>query len=124
MKIIKYLVLSLIITSFSYAQQSGWSLIFRPPDQSATVIDFVDSLHGWVETFGGMRRTTDGGNTWSQTLSENIERLNRISFIDRKNGWAIGSNPTNPYAGIYFSNDSGKTLKPFYYKQGIQLPCG
>ena len=43
----------------------------------------------------GLFHTTDGGKTWKNVLPPEISRnlgINSISFIDKKNGWAVGLN--------------------------------
>jgi photosystem II stability/assembly factor-like uncharacterized protein len=48
---------------------------------------------------GGLFRTTDGGNSWSQTYSGSA--IHSIYFTDTSNGWAV--------RGIMQSNDGGLT---------------
>lgn len=43
----------------------------------------------------GLFHTTDGGKNWKDVLSPEISQnlgINSISFIDKKNGWAVGLN--------------------------------
>jgi photosystem II stability/assembly factor-like uncharacterized protein len=62
-----------------------------PQGNRLAEIQFVDSLHGWIRTDGGtVLRTTDGGNIWEEKLIGKIF-TQKIFFVDRLNGWCIGS---------------------------------
>ncbi len=46
-------------------------------------VQFIDTFHGW--SMGGMRRTTDGGETWSVLGARKF--LDRFFFISPLQGW-------------------------------------
>ena len=105
-------------------QQYGWYVIAQPPGGGIVSIDFVDSLYGWVYNIGvGTSRTTDGGLTWSEPITGNRVILWNLSFLDRKNGWAIGTNFIHD-AAIYKTNDSGKTWQEVYFSYDKDTPSG
>ena len=79
-----------------------------------TAIDFVDSSFGWAVGDGGeIIHTEDGGETWS--IQESADRYQKpwladVSFVDRQNGWAVGSMSGNgpPDGKILHTSSGGK----------------
>jgi photosystem II stability/assembly factor-like uncharacterized protein len=77
--------------------------------------DFVDANHGWLlaqDPVEGesLRRTEDGGTTWSE-LGNPVESRDwayRVAFADRSVGW-LYSQSSGPYA--YQSKDGGVTWR-------------
>jgi len=67
---------------------------------------FVDDNFGWMLTKAGtLMRTTDGGSNWKEEI---IGKLwpQKIHFIDKFNGWCVGSGAP-PY--IMRTKDGGKS---------------
>lgn len=65
---------------------------------------FVDATTGWaVGAFGTIMKTTDGGKTWENQISGTTASLLSVSFVDKNNGWAGGSNT------ILKTTDGGKS---------------
>lgn len=120
MKVLTHVALFFIIICNTYAQEYGWSVIYKPPDAAATVIDFYDSTHGWIESWNGIRRTTDGGRVWSEPFTKLNAVVESIKFFNRKEGWAVASNFT-PTAAVYKSTDSGKTWQELYRNDRIRF---
>jgi photosystem II stability/assembly factor-like uncharacterized protein len=57
---------------------------------------FVNKDTGWVcdaQTFGGVLKTINGGNSWVPQLSDTA-RPNKLFFINKDTGW-VGSNEAN-----------------------------
>ena len=59
-------------------------------------IKFVDENSGWMKTSytNAIYESNDGGNTWDTSLSNILTTISDISFPDRNDGWAVGSNGT------------------------------
>lgn len=55
--------------------------------------------------------SSDGGATWNYSAVTNlVESLNGISFIDASHGWATGSKTIVPRSvGLYYTSDAGAT---------------
>lgn len=63
---------------------------------------FLDSLHGWVAQYVGVRRTIDGGETWSPIIYVGgPENMQATFFLDTLRGWAVG------WHGIGKTTDGG-----------------
>lgn len=55
-------------------------------------VDFINATTGWAVGYGGLiRRTTDGGVTWSQQVSGGGETLYCVSFVNANTGWVSGT---------------------------------
>ena len=80
---------------------------------------FVDENNGWVA--GGyeipyvgrsraiVMRTKDGGLTWESIKSLVIPGINKIHFLDSKNGWAVGRAGNMFATGIFYTGNGGST---------------
>ena len=101
--ILFFMVLALLVLPLkAQTPNYGWSYLSTPQAGSALYsIFFIDSLYGWVEVGSGVKRTTDGGKTWSSTV---IDFRNCV-FANRKIGWSFDG----VFANIYKTNDSGKS---------------
>ena len=44
--------------------------------------------------FGTILRSTDGGTTWKQQLSDDLTTYYGVAFTDRNIGYVVGSNGT------------------------------
>ncbi|MGB2697838.1 MAG: YCF48-related protein [Candidatus Zixiibacteriota bacterium] len=79
--------------------QSGWELLYVGEDVDLLSVSFVDENYGWVGARSydwqfTLFHTTDGGNSWvKQKLpySNSAIGLGKVFFIDRNNGWVVGS---------------------------------
>jgi photosystem II stability/assembly factor-like uncharacterized protein len=99
MKIISKVLLSLIIGTVTLHAQYGWVSAASTTDWLSTVC-FADSLNGWVGgtlqdgVTGVIRKTSDGGTTWtSQTLPVTFA-INKIKFLTPTTGFACGEQGT------------------------------
>jgi photosystem II stability/assembly factor-like uncharacterized protein len=62
-----------------------------PQGNSLEQVTFVDNNYGWMLTIAGtLMRTTDGGSNWIEHIIGKIWSQ-KIHFIDRLNGWCVGS---------------------------------
>lgn len=112
MKIVLFIFFILFICVSISAQPYGWRVIYEPPEGDVSVVEFADSLYGWIMTRNGIRRTTDGGLTWSEPFRNVLCTM--LNFVNRKQGWSVGY---NGFEGIiYKTNDNGKTWYSVYKK--------
>lgn len=78
-----------------------------PTDQNLRDVQFTDSLNGWIVGDEGMiLKTSDGGLTWQQQVSNTLAQLNSVSFVDSLHGWAAGMS-TVTYTGIIVKTSDG-----------------
>lgn len=90
----------------------GWEVLYVWSNVILFKVDFVDSDYGWVigsdyQINQYIFHTTDGGKTWVQQSAPpppgNFPLpFNDIYFIDRQNGWGVGS-----FGDIYKTTDGG-----------------
>jgi len=83
-------------------------------------VDFVDSAHGWIsgcdfigdvfrngsDRYSAVERTTDGGRTWKVSAPDCAGCGGSLSFLDAKNGFALGGRPAHRLAR---TTDGGAT---------------
>ncbi|MBS4028007.1 MAG: T9SS type A sorting domain-containing protein [Ignavibacteriales bacterium] len=92
---------SLIIIAF-YSNvlfaQSGWNQIGTMSDNVNTIF-FTDSLTGWIGGYtnlpgnnGVIRKTTDGGFSWTQQMFPDSNSIFKIKFLNSSTGFAVGGN--------------------------------
>ncbi|MBS1515072.1 MAG: T9SS type A sorting domain-containing protein [Bacteroidetes bacterium] len=55
---------------------------------------FINPLTGWITGTGGIRKTTDGGDTWS-SYALPIQTPYALKFFNANVGWCAGSNGAN-----------------------------
>src|SRR5205807_2953048 len=75
-------------------------------------VSFADLSHGWVAGGGNgapgtILVTSDGGQTWTQQLTDTGGGLVGIAFRDLSHGWAVGYRGT-----VYATTDGGVTWSP------------
>jgi photosystem II stability/assembly factor-like uncharacterized protein len=84
-------------------------------------VDFVDpeNVHGWTgggqisaPVAGWVRRTTDGGQTWSPRLKTFAWPIRALLFLDDSTGWAVGGNLYDEAGGIWSTTDGGLSWNP------------
>ncbi|NOX65718.1 MAG: T9SS type A sorting domain-containing protein [Chlorobi bacterium] len=81
---------------------------------------FLDENHGWAAgtyfaennqpgdpTYGHILRTTDGGQTWSEYVTDDGFSLRDIFFIDKNTGWAVGGNADHYEYPLLHTIDGG-----------------
>jgi len=87
---------------------STWDVVFTPDGKSKTDVVLVDSLRAWlvgtpwVDSSALIDGTTDGGRTWTVQNPVTNQCLYSVSFVDRRQGWAVGMGGT-----IVHTNDGG-----------------
>ncbi len=97
MKSLYILLVTLIFCVSTLQSQSAWTTVATTTDDLQTIC-FIDSLTGWVGgsngTQGVIRKTTDGGNTWSNQGIPVTNTITKIIFLDSLVGFASGANGT------------------------------
>jgi photosystem II stability/assembly factor-like uncharacterized protein len=92
---------------FSTADGATWTERNRhyPSDAQIQAAYFLDPRRGWVvDSNGSVRRTEDGGDSWSPGSQEPGTLFRGIHFVDPGLGWVVGE------AGAVFSiSDSGSS---------------
>lgn len=72
------------------ADTASWTL----PAADLYGVDAVGSRVWAVGYWGAIRRSTDGGRTWSDAPSPTDRSLYAVSFADEQVGWAVGADGT------------------------------
>lgn len=72
----------------NFKSSFGYNMNFEGIQMLNTMIGYSCGLNGILN------KTTDGGNTWKQQISNTSESLNEIFFLDAKVGFAVGTNGT------------------------------
>ena len=67
---------------------------------------FLNANLGWLATTKGLWRTTDTGRNWVKLAKPPAEIL-RVSFLDEKNGWAVGARKS-----VLETHDGAQHWKP------------
>lgn len=82
---------------------------------------FINENTGWyVNGYGRIFRTTDGGTTWQQMYENKGTFFRTLAFLDEKTGFA-GTVGTDYFPGVtdtiplYRTDDGGATWKPVSY---------
>jgi len=115
-------LISMAIAS-AVGQEASWKkLITEPYAGKQDDITFVDKNTGWyVNGYGKIFHTTDGGTTWEKQLEQKGTFFRCIAFVDKNIGFA-GTVGTEYFPNVtdtiplYGTRDGGKTWNPVAYK--------
>jgi photosystem II stability/assembly factor-like uncharacterized protein len=79
----------------------GWTKISIPHE--GYDVFFVNDTLGFLATYGGVYRSTNGGVNWTKTGARQLNYMN-LFFVNEKYGWAVSESKE-----IARTSDSGKT---------------
>ena len=93
---------------------TNWTAVFPFGNNynfTLTSVDFIDDQQGWISSSFDIRKTTDGGLTWTALPASQLWSISDIVRTDALHGWAIGAGGFTPnqYAMIAATSDGGQT---------------
>jgi hypothetical protein len=94
-------------TGVSYVTADGgahWNLIALK--ELPVSLFFLNENVGWMVTTKGLWQTAEAGKSWKELPSPHGQIL-RVSFVDEKNGWAVGPKKT-----VLQTHDGGQHWTP------------
>ncbi len=123
----KQLFALFILLLLSFSVNSQWIVqSYNPTMPGAYFIN--GSNTGWVAADNGnIRKTLDGGATWSSITTGNQLQLNEIFFINNNTGWAVGNTGTILYStngGNNWAAQSSGTINHLYEVRFIDNNTG
>ena len=103
---------------------TDWNILSEPILSGASYIStcfFINSNTGWIAGFdNNLLKTTDGGVTWVQQLTQNYGDFLSLYFINSSIGWAVGVNYTASTANsILLKTTNGGSN---WTQQNLNLP--
>ncbi|MCZ8091104.1 YCF48-related protein [Flavobacterium sp.] len=118
-----FFLTALFLFTLANAQENTWKKLETeayPGKQDD--IAFVDENTGWyVNGYGKIFNTTDGGQTWNKQLEQKGSFFRTIAFVDKNIGFA-GTVGTDYFPNVtdtiplYQTKDAGKTWSSVSYK--------
>ena len=122
-QVLKFSLLLVFCVTSVFAQEIIWKKLTTdayPGKQDD--ITFVDENTGWyVNGFGKIMHTNDGGVTWEKQLEQKGSFFRTVAFVDSKTGF-VGTVGTDYFPNVsdtiplYGTKDGGKTWKAVDYK--------
>jgi photosystem II stability/assembly factor-like uncharacterized protein len=112
------------VTDYWAKNPQPWKKIWttKPYPGKQDDITFIDEHTGWyVNGYGSIYRTDDGGNTWEKQVEKKGAFFRCIAFLDKNVGFA-GTVGTDYFPNVtdtiplYGTKDGGKTWNPVNYK--------
>ncbi|MEO6167646.1 MAG: T9SS type A sorting domain-containing protein [Chitinophagales bacterium] len=107
-------------TGIHFANSSDYGVTWNSNASADSIfdngVDFLDAnnLYGWTgggqisaPVSGWIRRTTDGGSSWSARLDNFPYPIRAVKFFNENFGLAAGGNLYEEAGGIYSTNDGG-----------------
>ncbi len=121
--LIKTAIAILSFIGSTVAQENTWKKLNTEayPGKQDDIV-FVDENTGWyVNGYGKIYHTKDGGNTWEKQLEQKGSFFRTLAFVDKNIGF-VGTVGTEYFPNVtdtiplYGTKDGGKTWKPVAYK--------
>jgi photosystem II stability/assembly factor-like uncharacterized protein len=121
--LIKTAIAILSFIGSTVAQENTWKKLNTEayPGKQDDIV-FVDENTGWyVNGYGKIYHTKDGGNTWEKQLEQKGSFFRTVAFVDKNIGF-VGTVGTEYFPNVtdtiplYGTKDGGKTWKPVAYK--------
>jgi photosystem II stability/assembly factor-like uncharacterized protein len=83
-------------------------------DGSPSGVHFFDTAHGWIVGSELILSTSNGGATWRRYAGPlNGWHINRVQFVDDRQGWAVGidhtDEPGSPTGDLVLATSDGGT---------------
>jgi len=90
------LLIMILFSCSDIKDESGWYLQYENLDDITYYgIHFINENIGWIVGYNGtIKKTVDGGDSWTLQQSGVTSNLWDISFINDQLGWICGSNNT------------------------------
>lgn len=116
-------IIALFLINTINAQELTWKkLQTEPYAGKQDDVTFVDENTGWyVNGYGKIFHTKDGGTTWEKQLEQKGSFFRTIAFLNKDVGF-VGTVGTDYFPNVndtiplYGTKDGGKTWKPVEYK--------
>ncbi len=111
-------IVLILALSFSVSAQT-WKQITTQTEQTASASFFINATTGWyVGAKGLIRKTVDGGKTWSTIITAITEDLKSIHFLDANNGFVASATKlyksTNGFTTYTEASITGVLASPSY----------
>jgi photosystem II stability/assembly factor-like uncharacterized protein len=101
-----FLILTIISIINLDSQTCQW--IKQNANDGSNDIHFIDSTMGWMATYNGIYKSTNGGKSFFPPNDSIIGMAYSVYFIDSLNGWAGGrAKGNNPNDKIFRTTDGG-----------------
>lgn len=123
----KYTALLLLTLITSTVHSQTWITLGTPAsDSTRTIYDisFIDEQTGWIAGEANIRKTTDGGITWTKQTPDGVTpnlSFMALHFRNADTGWAGGILGEST---IYFTTNGGQTWSPGLAPAGNSISTG
>ncbi len=119
---LRVIVILMLFVSTAFSQEYSWEKLETEPYRGKQDdISFINQEEGWyVNGFGKIFHTADGGKTWELQLEKQGSFFRTIQFLDENVGF-VGTVGTDYFPNVmdtiplYGTIDGGKTWSPVEY---------
>ena len=111
----QFLILTFLLLSKCPVFSQNWA--YQNPSITAEgflKVQFVSLMEGWAVSSNGLFHTNDGGKNWAKQSSA-TELMSSIFFVDKKNGWVLGS-----YGVVLHTTDGGLNWENQFVGKGYR----
>lgn len=123
MKLISKFILFFLFSSAINAQQH-WVKLGNFTQKNFTQVFFLDNFTGWIAGDSGLIfKTTNGGLTWVQQITNAQQKIWDIYFINKNLGWALSYEILNGdiFTLIIQSTNGGDNWNSYIYPEPNKL---